>query len=73
MRRRFYIEGGLAVLAGVLAIVTLFWHDWIETVFRVDSDEGSGAFEWAIVIVLALVAIGLAVAARVEWRRSATT
>jgi undecaprenyl pyrophosphate phosphatase UppP len=71
-RRRFYVEGGLAVLASVLAVVTLFWHDWIETVFRVDPDSGSGALEWAIVIVLALAAIGLALAARVEWRRAAT-
>jgi len=72
MRRRFYVEGGLAVLAGVLAVVTLVWHDWIEVVFRVDPDAGSGALEWAVVIVLAIVAIGLAVAARLEWRRAAT-
>jgi hypothetical protein len=74
-RRRLYIEGGLAVVTGVLAIITIFWHDWIETVFRVDPDEGSGALEWAIVIVLALVAVASAVAACSEWRRrrAATT
>jgi hypothetical protein len=72
MRRRFYVEGGLAVIAGVLALLTFVWHDWIEIAFRLDADAGSGALEWALVLLLALAAIAFAVAARLEWRRAAT-
>jgi hypothetical protein len=30
-------------------VVTLFWHDWIEAVFRVDPDQGKGSAEWLVV------------------------
>ncbi len=56
--------------AVVLAAVTLVWRDWIEIVFGVDPDEGSGAVEWAIVVGLALVAFLAAVAGSYELRRA---
>ena len=28
--RRFKIEAVLAAVSGVLGVVTLFWHDWLE-------------------------------------------
>jgi hypothetical protein len=67
---KFWIESCLAAASGVLCIVTLITPDWIEVVFHVDPDRGSGALEWMIVaglLVLALVSGGLA---RREQRRA---
>ena len=68
VRPRFWIELGFAVLSGVLAIVTVFWRDWIE-VTGWDPDRHSGVAEWAVVAVLAVISIAMALLARVEWRR----
>jgi hypothetical protein len=70
IRRRAWFEWAVASAASVLAVVTLVWHNWIEIVFGVDPDEGSGAVEWAIVLVLALVASGTAVAGSYEMRQA---
>jgi hypothetical protein len=70
LRRRFWLESGLATVTGVLAVVTVFWHDWIEAVFGVDPDKGSGSAEWLAVAVLAVITVALIAGARVEWRRS---
>jgi undecaprenyl pyrophosphate phosphatase UppP len=70
LRRRFWIETFLASATGVVAIVTLFWHDWIEIVFGADPDEGSGSTEWLVVAVLMIITLAFGVAARLEWRRA---
>jgi undecaprenyl pyrophosphate phosphatase UppP len=69
LRRRFWLESILGSITGCLAVVTLFWHDWIEVVFGVDPDQGSGSAEWLVVVVLLIVTITLAACARLEWRR----
>ena len=69
IRRRYWFELGLAVLAGALAVLTLVNREWIEVVFGVDPDEGSGAVEWGIVFALGGVALISAVVARAERRR----
>ena len=71
LRRRFYVEAGLALLSAVLCVLTAFSKEWIEIVFRVDPDQGSGALEWAIAGATLAVTIAFVVAARLEWRRSA--
>jgi tetrahydromethanopterin S-methyltransferase subunit E len=70
LRRRFWLESILGSITGCVAVVTLFWHDWIEVVFGVDPDQGNGSAEWLVVVVLLIVTIILAVGARLEWRRA---
>ncbi len=50
-----------ALVAWGLAALTWVHPAWIELVFRVDPDHGSGTLEWAIVALAAIV--GLAAAA----------
>jgi hypothetical protein len=72
-RRRYRFELGLAVLAGALAVLTLINHEWIEVVFRVDPDQGSGALEWGIVVAMAAIALVSGLAARADRRRLAAS
>lgn len=69
VRIRFWCESGLAMLSGSLAVLTLFWRDWIEALTGFDPDHHNGSLEWAIVAGLAVIAIVLAVAAQADWRR----
>src|SRR5438094_9632 len=43
LRQRFWIELALALASAALLVVTLLWNEWIELVFHVDPDAGSGA------------------------------
>lgn len=67
VRSRFWTELGTAATSGMLAVVTLFWKDWIE-VTGWDPDQHSGSAEWLVVAILASVSVVMVVAARVEWR-----
>lgn len=67
---RFWLESVLGSATGILAVITLFWHDWIEAVFGVDPDSGNGSAEWAAVFVLLLLTVLLGAGARREWRRA---
>lgn len=69
-RRRFWIGLTSALASGVLAVVTLVWPDWIERVFGVEPDQGSGALEWVIVAVAFAISLGSTFVARLEWQRS---
>lgn len=69
LSERFKIYMGLGGASLILALLTLVWHDWIEIVFRIDPDGGSGALEWLIVVVLAAAGLVFAVLAQIEWRR----
>ena len=53
-----------SVVFAVLAVLTLVESDWIEEVFGVDPDAGSGALEWLIVGASSLIAVVLALLAR---------
>lgn len=70
LRPRFWMEAVLGSLSGLLFVITLVRRDWIELLFDVEPDAGSGALEWLIVAVTALVAVLCAVGARAEWRRA---
>lgn len=70
LRYRFWVESILGSITGVVAVVTLFWHDWIEAVFGVDPDKANGSAEWLVVLILLILTGALAVGARLEWRRA---
>jgi len=70
LRGRFWIEAGLDVATAVAFLVTLARRDWIEALFGLDPDQGSGALEWLIVGGLLLAAVALFSLATVEWRRA---
>jgi hypothetical protein len=66
---RFWVRLALAVMSAALLVVTLVWHDWIEIVFRVDPDHGSGWLEWLIVVLAFGLTLAFLIGARQEWRR----
>ena len=72
VRARFWIEAVLAALAGALFLLTLMSRDWIERVFGIEPDQGSG-LEWLIVGGLLVAVVLFGVMARAEWRRAQTT
>jgi hypothetical protein len=64
----FWIEVLLALGNALLLVMTVLWKEWIEIVFGVDPDAGSGSVEWAIVgITLLLTVVFLSLATR-TWR-----
>jgi hypothetical protein len=71
VRRRFWLELSCGVLGALLFLLTLITREWIELIFGVDPDRGSGALEWAIALtLLAVAALSFALAHR-EWKRPA--
>jgi hypothetical protein len=72
LRRRFWLEAAGSSVSAVLLGVTLVWPGWIELVFRVDPDRGSGLLEWFIAVVSLIVSVFASVLARREWRRCVT-
>lgn len=69
LRRRYWLEVGLAGVAAALTVLTLVTREWIELIFGVDPDRGSGALEWGIVLGVGAIAVISALAARAERRR----
>jgi hypothetical protein len=70
LRWYFWFETSMAIVTGILFVITLVWHDWIEIIFNVDPDQGSGLLERLIVGALLVITIALFVLARYEWRRA---
>jgi hypothetical protein len=71
LRRRFWIELGLGAASLLVLIVTILWHDWVEIVFGVDPDQGSGLFEWLVVALTIATTLLCSALARAEWGRRA--
>jgi hypothetical protein len=70
---RVRLESAIALCAGVIGVITIFWHDWIEALTGWDPDHHNGAFEWLIVAVLLAVAVIMGFMARRHWRVVAAT
>jgi DMSO/TMAO reductase YedYZ heme-binding membrane subunit len=70
LRTRFWIEAALAGVSAFLFVLTLFWTEWIEAIFGVDPDGGSGRLEWAFVAALLVVTLVFTLLARSERRRT---
>jgi hypothetical protein len=68
VKRRFQVQVGLAALSASLCVITLVSKDWIELVFRVDPDRGSGSLEWVIVALTATAALTCGALARSGWK-----
>jgi hypothetical protein len=69
-RVRVWTERVLACLSALLAVTTLVWQEWIEFVFRVDPDRGSGALEWAVVGACVAVSVASGALARRETSKA---
>jgi hypothetical protein len=69
-RLRFWIEIGLASIAGLLALITPFFPDWIEFVSGWDPDQHDGSVERLIVLGMFLLTAAIFAVAAVEWRRT---
>ena len=65
---RIRSEAAVAVLAGALAILTLVWRDWIESLSGWDSDHHNGSVEWLVAAVLLAVALAMATVSRRHWK-----
>jgi undecaprenyl pyrophosphate phosphatase UppP len=62
------LEMAVALCAGVLGIITIFWHDWIEALTGWDPDQHNGSAEWVAVIALLVVAAVMGLVARRHWK-----
>ena len=65
---RARLEFALAGVFAVLAILTALVPAWIEAVFKVDPDGGSGAIEWLIVAAFGALAMAAALLGRRHYR-----
>ena len=62
-RTRLRVDAVLASLSAFLLVLTLVVPDWIEVVFRVDPDGGSGELEWLLAVVPGALSIAFGVLA----------
>ena len=70
LRRLFWVESGLAAIAGLLTLITPIFPDWIEFVSGWDPDQHDGSVEWLIIVGLFVIAVVMVAAAAIEWRRN---
>jgi len=70
LRNRFWVETTLGSMITILAVITLISREWIEVLFGVEPDGGSGALEWATLATLAAASLTLGLMARKEMRRA---
>ena len=65
------IEASLAVLTGILGVLTPFSRDWIETLAGWSPDHHSGSLEFGLVAVMLITSVSCAALARRTYHRLA--
>ena len=70
LRRRFWLEFAFAAASAAALLLALLFPDWIEIVFGVNPDGGTGSLEWLVFGSIAASGIACSVLARREWLRS---
>ncbi len=66
--KAFWIESAMALASATLLAVTLITRTWVEEIFKVDPDQGSGSLEWIIIGVALMLTVASVMLARGEWR-----
>ncbi len=66
--KAFWIESVMALASAALLVVTLITRTWIEEIFKVDPDQGSGSLEWIIIGIALMVTVASVTLASGEWR-----
>jgi preprotein translocase subunit SecG len=67
-RARAWLATVFAVVGLGLCVLTLVWSEWVELLFGVDPDAGSGALELLLAGAFLVVSVLLAGQARRDWR-----
>ena len=67
-RARAWLATASAVVGLGLCVLTLAWSEWIELLFGVDPDAGSGALELLVAGAFLVASVLLAGQARRDWR-----
>ena len=67
-RLRIRIEVGLAIVFASLALATLINPQWIESVFEVSPDRGSGDAEWGVTLAFGAASLLASLLAGLELR-----
>ncbi|MDQ1683747.1 MAG: hypothetical protein QOC82_484 [Frankiaceae bacterium] len=57
--KRTTVESALGLAAGLLALVTVVWPDWIELLTGIDPDHHNGSIELFVVVALFTIAASL--------------
>jgi hypothetical protein len=70
---RLWVELALAVISALLTVLTVAWPDWIEGLFGVNPDAGSGSSEWGITLAFFVATVALAALTGRTWRRDRST
>jgi hypothetical protein len=65
---RVQLEMAVALCAGILGILTIFWRDWIEALTGWNPDQHNGGMEWIVVGVFLAVAVAMGLAACRHWK-----
>ena len=63
----FLIELMFACLSALLCVLTIVSPEWIEELFGVDPDRGSGSFEWGLVLFSTFLTVLFALLAGRRW------
>jgi hypothetical protein len=69
VRFRIWGEAGLGAASSFFFVLTLVSPSWIETLSGASPDHGSGILEWLVSLAFAVLAVGLSLRARNDWRR----